>query len=292
MDQNPYQSAPEFGDADPYQPPERTSVLAVVSLICAIPCCVPGAGLLATILGGVSLRLIGASQGRISGKPAAIVAIFLGIFVTVVQVAIGYGIAQGYTFYRKQMEPVAHTTFIALSQRDTAGVRAALTPDANADLTDERIASFAEAYEAAAGKATGATGDLRQIIESFGQVFAGSRRNINAGHSGPSDIAPIPFRIDTDRGSFIGVVVFDGPSLGTGPLKVVDLMALLPGARAVTLRDDGPAEREAAAAYGATVISHQEAIRDAAGEHAPAPPDAAPDTPSPAAAPDETPAPA
>ena len=275
MAQNPYQDAdgsPAGGDFDSYEAPPRTSVMAVLSLLFAIPCCVPGAGLLAAVLGGVSLGLIRNARGRLSGKPAAIVAIFLGIFVTVGQVAIGFGIAQGYTFYRKQMEPVADTAFVAVSQRDYAGVRAVLTSDANADLTDERIASFAEAYEAATGKATGATGDIRQMMDSFKTVFSSSRRNVNASGPGQTDSAPIPFRIDTDHGSFIGVVVFDGPSLGTGTLRVHDLMAILPGAKAVTLRDDGPAELEAAAAYGATVISHEEAIKDAARVEDPAPP--------------------
>lgn len=277
MSENPYQPVNDAGNEDDlagYETPSRTSLLAVFSLLLAIPCCVPGAGLLAATLGGVSLGLIRNARGRLSGKAPAIIAIFVGLFVTVLQVALAIGISQGWTYYTKQMRPIADTFFVAVGQNDATTARSVMTTAASADLTDERLASFARAIEATHGKPTRATTDLREMFESFAQVYSGSRRRtVVQGAPSQSNAAPIPFRIDTDTGSFIGVAVFDGASFASGGTpKLLDAMAILSDGQAVCLRDGGPAELEAAGSYGVVIISHAEAVKSATKTKPPAPP--------------------
>ena len=61
MTQNPYAQPPGFDTQSPVA--ARTSIAAILSLICAI-FCVPGLGILAIILGIAALFMIAASQGH------------------------------------------------------------------------------------------------------------------------------------------------------------------------------------------------------------------------------------
>lgn len=292
MSQDPYQSDPHYQpEFESFEIPPRTSLLAIGSLITAIPCLIPGVGLLSAILGGVSLGLIRKSEGRLSGRAAAIAGIFLGILVTVIQAAIFIGVTQAYTYYSKQMGPVAETFFVSASQGDYDAARDQFTANAQADITDERLASFIQAIQANRGAITGATTGFAELFESFGQVYSGSRSHTTVINNQKQDSAPIPFRIDTDTGSFVGVALFDPNTFSAGPLKLVDAMAILPGAKAVVLREDGPASDFAAAAYSVTVISHAEAIEQAAKAKAAPAPDADSTPVSDAPTPPDEPAP-
>lgn len=296
MSQNPYQQHEDYGygaDDYDYPDPPRTSLLAIFSIICAIPCaCLPIVGivpgLLGVTLGAVSLGLIKRSNGRLSGRTPAVVGIFLGLLMVVLNVALLIGMTQAYTYYQNTMQPVAETFFVSASQGDYTKARSVLTTTADADVTDEKIASFIEAIEVNEGRITGVTANLAQVFESFADVYSSSRGGtVVGGNQSGSDAAPTPFRVDTDQGSFIGVAIFDGQSLGTsGGPKLVDVMALLPGPKAILLRNYGPGALEAAAAFGATVVTHEEAISGAAqgalpqGESTPPAQPDAPDTSS------------
>ncbi len=288
MSQNPYQQNEDYGyggDDYDYPDPPRTSLLAVFSILCAIPCgCIPfvGAipGLLAVTLGAVSLGLIKRSNGRLSGRTPAITGIFLGLLMVVIHVALSIGVMQGFTYYQKTMQPVASTFFMSATQGDFTKARSVLTATADADVTDEQFASFIEAIEVNEGKITGVNANIGQMFESFGTIYSGSRQTTTvSGNQGSNDAMPIPFRVDTDQGSFIGIAIFDPISLGSPQPKLVDVMALLPGPRAVLLRNYGPGALEAAAAFGATVVTHEEAIEGAKTNALPPAEDATSETP-------------
>lgn len=300
MSRNPYDSPDPMHDVaefDEIESPRRTSLLAIFSLLLTIPCIVPGAGLLAATMGGVSLGLIRRARGRLTGRAPAIVAIFLGIFVTVAQAAILMGLAQAYTYYTKQMAPVTDAFFVAAGQGDADRARSSFSTSAAPEVTDERLTSFVAAISATVGDITGTSTDPWQLIESFSQIYSSSRSTSSTIRTGPSSgnsAAPVPFRVDTSAGSFVGVAVFDSDTVGSaGGPKLLDAMAILPGARAVVLRVDGPATDVAAAAYGVVIISHAEAIEQAAqsavpGAEAPVEKDATkvPEPPAPLAPPD------
>lgn len=292
MSQNPYNSAGGFGDeSDRYDSPPRTSLLAIFSVLCAIPCCIPGAGVVAATLGAVSLGFIRNARGRLTGRTAAIIGIFLGVLVTVIQVAVGIGVSQAWTYYAKTMAPVAETFFVSASQGDFAKARSTLASDAASTLSDDDIASFIRAVELQVGEVRSISTDFGFMMKSFERVYSG-------GSSPPQtntqnmNVAPVPFALETSTGSAIIVAVYDISSAKSSSPVLADMLVLIPGVRAVALLPDGPARRQAAPAYGVTVLTPIEAIEDAeakqAGPALPAP-DADSESGAPIDEPDEQP---
>lgn len=252
MASNPYASDAGFDpytDGDGLSRPERTSLLAVFSLLCAIPCCIPGAGVLAAALGGVSLGVIRNARGRLSGRPAAIAAIFIGIFITVVQAALVIGALQSYTFWTNTMAPAAERFVLAAASGDTSLARAALTNDASNDLTDDRLAAFNAAVAAEIGAPTAVAADVEDLFDAFTRVYGSSGGAYRGQQAGPglSSTTPAPFVITGPGGTLLCWVLFDSDSLDNPPPRVADILVALPDERGFTLRDAGPAADLAAA---------------------------------------------
>lgn len=268
MASNPYASDAGFepySDDNELHTPERTSLLAVFSLVCAIPCCIPGAGVLAAALGGVSLGVIRNARGRLSGRPAAIAAIFIGIFITVVQAAIIIGALQSYTFWTKTMAPAGERFVLAAATGDLALARGELTQDASGDLTDEQLDAFTQAVVAEIGAPTSLTADAGDIFQSFGRVYGSSGGAYGGQPAGAqlSGTTPAPFVITGPGGTLLCWVLFDDDSLDNPPPRVADILVALPGERGFALRDAGPAA-DLAAAMNIT-------LETSAAESAPAP---------------------
>ena len=68
------------------------SGLAVASVVFGLLCCIPGSGLIGTILGGAGLIRISQSEGRLTGRGMAFFGLVLGLFGTVVWLALGTGL--------------------------------------------------------------------------------------------------------------------------------------------------------------------------------------------------------
>ncbi len=83
----------EFGDEIALEP-RRTSVMAILSLVCGLVCVVPGIGVLATIFGITSLVGINRSRGRVGGTGLAITGIVLGLLFSMIWIGILYAARQ------------------------------------------------------------------------------------------------------------------------------------------------------------------------------------------------------
>src|SRR5690554_4311904 len=98
MSENPYAAYPshqdDFGDPA-HDGPQRLSIPAVLALISSLVCCIPGLGVLGVLLGLVGILSISRSNGRLTGMPAAIAGMALGVLVTVAWVALAVGAASG-----------------------------------------------------------------------------------------------------------------------------------------------------------------------------------------------------
>lgn len=232
--------APEFQDS-------RTSVLAILAVVCSI-LCLPPFGLVAIVLGGVSLTLISRAKGRLEGRGAAIVGMILGVITTTLWVAISFGILQGWTYYTKNLVATGDTFFRAAAQQDFDGARAVMTEAAGADLSDEQITWFVSEVETHEGSISGAATSFRTMIDAFKEVFGqnGGRGNPNTGvtiqKEGNQNVVPVA--IECQNGPSLAWIVFDQDSLGrdvTGGPKIVDLFVLFGDGDIVALRRDGPA---------------------------------------------------
>lgn len=220
----------------------RTSVLAVASLASSLICCIPLLGVISIVFGAASLLLIGRSNGRLTGKGAAIGGLIVGIMTTVIWGAIGAGTLQGWTFYSKQMVPVGEAAMFAVNQEDVPGLRALLNAEADADLTDEQILAFMAACKLEMGAVGGASRDPGTIWESFIETFKRSQGN-NQGGGGQFDeeVAPTPIGIETANGKYLIWTLFDATTLnGQQDRKLADIMVMQDGKNGFALRDDGP----------------------------------------------------
>lgn len=271
----------QYGDAmrnDPYAKdghafdgePERTSAMAIASLATSIGCCIPGVGLLAALMGVISLGLIGQSHGRLSGRAPAAVAIMLGLIGTVIWGAIGAGGLQAWTFYKKQMAPVADRALMAAAAGDIVALRAEMNPDAAGDFDEARVRFFIETIEAEQGAIEGTVTDLHTTFQAFGRIYSGNRPQPGPGPGGPGDFVPVPVTLRCAGGDVLAWPVFDKGGFGSGTVRLVDILVQMPDMEAVALREDGPAA-SFAPSLGWTLI-------EPPGASAPPPADA-PDTP-------------
>lgn len=272
MSQNPYHDQNDRGygaDEFDYQDPPRTSLLAVFSIILAIPCaCLPVVGIvpgiLAITLAAISLGLIKNSNGRLSGRTPAITGIFLGLLMVVINGAIALGLAQGYTYYNNTMTPVVDTFMVSASNGDYAAARAELSPAADSAVTDEQIEIFIRAIETDHGAIRALDTDIGLMIESFANVYQQGSSPSTRTTTNQMTSAPIPFAMTTDQSSLIAVALFDPNSLDTKQPKLLDMMVLIPGVKAISLRPDGPAFAEGAGAYGVQLLAPAEALEESA----------------------------
>lgn len=139
-------SMSDFGDPGPLAlEPERTSILAVLSLICSLLCCIPGFGLLGSLMGVGALVSIGGSNGRVGGKGLAWAGVILGLLATLLWGGVAIGGGQAYRAMQTEFAKV-DVPLRALDQGDFATARTLLTPAAQAQATDEVMATFRDAY--------------------------------------------------------------------------------------------------------------------------------------------------
>ena len=206
MTRNPYahpQPAGEGPDA-----PERISGLAVGSLVFGLLCCIPGSGVIATILGGAGMIRIAQSEGRLSGRGVAFVGLLLGLFGTMAWLALGVG--GMYTLGR--FGEFGTMVQNLQSSSDVASVRAALTPPAATAVTDERAAEFAAELTALTGKYQRMPQGLAEWARDYRAVGplisqAGSRSN------GTKFLLPLPMHFEKG----LALVEIHGDSSATGP---------------------------------------------------------------------------
>jgi hypothetical protein len=146
MSRNPYQQTADFGPSLSV-PAERTSTLAIISLVLSLICFVPGLPTLGSLLGVFALIGISSSQGRIKGTGLALAGIILGLLFSMAQI----GLALGGNILVNQYASIAAAPLASAEAGDSAALRAALAPETAAVLTDEDIAAFKAAYTAEAG---------------------------------------------------------------------------------------------------------------------------------------------
>lgn len=243
MSENPYAGYPSERRRDDFglEEPQRMSILAVLSLVCAVVCCVPGMGILAFVFGAVALAGISKSQGRVTGKPLAGVGMALGLIATVIWMAIAIGGAQAWRTYTTQMVGGTSQMMQTMSDGDIGGVRLHLLEPATAELTDEDIAAFAAIVRRDFGAFVGAPTGISEMMEGFASAYG--RGGVRSG--GSSQEPAIPIAVNFDNGSSVVHIVIDADSFSSSKIRVEDIFVVLKNGKALTLRKDGPASAAA-----------------------------------------------
>jgi hypothetical protein len=246
MSENPYAAYPSNrddygpGGPGPYDGPQRLSIPAVLSLVTSLVCCIPGLSVLAVLLGLLGLFTISRSNGRLTGMPAAIVGMALGVLVTVGHVVLAMGVGSGLNFWATNITPPVARFVEAAYAGDVAAARAELTPAGAGQVTDEEIIRFGQALRQEFGEFRGMPDGLGEWMQAVGEGFGRSGNNFQ----GSSQVA-VPTVLKTDSGGIAIFGVFDQGGQPSQVFRFEDIFVLLPNSESLTLRDDGPARKEA-----------------------------------------------
>lgn len=187
--------------------PERTSILAVLALICAVVCIVPGLGLLGVLLGVGALMGIGASQGRIGGKGLAISGVVIGLLVTLLWAGAAYGAGQAWKIFEQQIAGTLTSKVQAIEQGDFDTARSLFTTAVQPEVTDEALTAFRDAYTAQLGSLQGPPDGFGAFMKAYaglGQVMQQ--------YQGRNDVIPVP--VNFANGQALMLVFIDQTASG------------------------------------------------------------------------------
>ncbi len=203
MTQNPYAEP----GADVFPEAERTSLMAIGSLVCSLICCIPGLGLLGSLMGVIALIGISGSRGRVGGKGLAISGIILGLLVSVIWVGLMIGIGS----MGKGMDQMVSPVFRHVEADEFDEARLLLAPP-GANATDAELIAFRSAYHDAVGSYVGVPTSIGGLIGAYMDPNVGP---LIQNYSGSGGVIPAP----GEFGSGLALVVleFDQQNPGSGP---------------------------------------------------------------------------
>jgi len=229
MTQNPYTEA--TAGADVFPEAERTSVMAILSLVCSLICCIPGLGLLGTLLGVFAMIGIGGSRGRVGGKGLAITGIIIGLLVTVIWVGavIGMGMVGG------AMDKMASGVFRHVEADEFDEARLLLMPPAS-DASDAQFVAFRAAYQDSLGAYVGVPTSLTGLFGAYVHPDIGPQMQNHQGQG----VMPVPANFD--NGLALLALEFDAQNPGSTPNggpAFIDLVIVLADGTEIRLSDFG-----------------------------------------------------
>jgi hypothetical protein len=185
-----------------YHEPERTSIAAILGLVCScIGCCFGLTAIIGVFLSIFGIVGISRSKGRVGGMGFAIAGLLVGILMLVLW---GAALATA-SFGLKQMDanvvqPV-YGMFGDLENGDFDSARAILDSPA-ADATDAELIVFRDGYLAMLGPAVSTP---TSFFEYVGQVM--ERGEPLAQYQGANNMIPIPMEFQNGEG--LVVMFFD-----------------------------------------------------------------------------------
>lgn len=213
----------------------------------------PFPALLGAAMGGVALRNISRSQGRLGGRTMAIIAVFLGLISATLQGAMAGSALATYWPVKSRVAPVVAEFARAVEINDFAAARQALSASASQVAGDERQKALLAPCFVQLGAFRQATFGLDVFVDSFRQVRDSAQRASASGSAaaGPGD-APKPVGLAFARGRVIAYVFVDHGALDQGNVEILDMLVVNREGPATALLPDGPA-MQAARAMGLQV---------------------------------------
>lgn len=201
MTNDPYATSSDFNEHYADAGPPRTSVLAILSLVCSLICFIPGLSAIGSLLGVFALLGISASKGRVKGTGLAIAGIAVGVVISLLWIGGAVAIQQGSKQYVKMTEVM---TDIDSGSYDAA--RGYLSRSVRPLATDEAFENFKAAYEADAGQYKGHPTGVWPLIKSLAEL--GKIQDPNSVPSKPygGNQAPVPGEFQNgSRWIFVGM---------------------------------------------------------------------------------------
>jgi len=200
-----------------YHEPERTSIAAILGLVCScIGCCGGVTAIIGVFLSIFGIVGISRSKGRIGGMGFAIAGLLVGILM----LALWGGMFGGAVYVGKQFDTaVVQPTFGALQAIESDNydaARAVLAPPAS-DATDEELAAFRDQYLAILGPVAATPDGLFDHIGKTIELI-----ETLAPFQGANNMIPVPMQFENDMAMV--AILFDQKQANSGapiPTEIV-----------------------------------------------------------------------
>jgi hypothetical protein len=198
----------------------------------------PLLGIVGIVLGGLALRQIGKSEGRIGGRPLALIGLFLGIMSATLQGAVTIGALARYMPIQSQVAPALQMMAQKAAAGDMAASRVALAESAGNVVDDGRLGWYFKGLEAKHG-------ELQRVV--FGIKTLGTSRETllramraNPPTATPPAQTPTPLEMHFKRGVTTVYVWFDEQALSQNAVRILDVLVIDKDNAARALLPDGP----------------------------------------------------
>ena len=208
MSQNPYAA---YNTNEP-MPEARTSMLAILSLVCSLICCIPGLSILGTLLGAVAILRISGSNGRRKGTGLAIAGIVIGLFISVCYIGGYAALSTGI----KQMMGVGAVVTENIDSTDAAALRKKLPADVADRLPDAQWQAFRSQIDAEIGTPLEPLPNnpfsyMSQLMTAFSEHGQASGNGPRRRGSQSADLPPVPLK--GPKGVGVMLIELDGDPL-------------------------------------------------------------------------------
>lgn len=203
----------ENTDVQMYQEPERTSILAILSLVMGVlGCCTFFTAPIGMLLGIFGLIGISKSEGRVGGKGLAIAGLVVSFLSFVIWGAIYYGANQARHYYVTQVGGPIEAILIDIHNGNYDNARSLMLPPASA-TSDAELASFYAAY-------TADLGEFIALPDGFGELVSGSLTiaQQHQTYNGRPGYIPLPVRFDSGWVLVIYVIDPNGQASQSGQI--------------------------------------------------------------------------
>jgi hypothetical protein len=218
---------------------QRTSVMAILALVFALICFIPGFAVLGALFGVASLVAISRSGDRLTGRGLAVAGLILSLIVLAVQIGMFLGAGKLWTVFKREMVEPASQAMVDIDQGNFTTARKILGPEASKRISDDDFKAFRDQYQAELGSFTGMPTTFWGIFEGY-SVLSQQMQQV----SGRNDTLP-PLPADFDKGKALAVFQFDpvtaqsGGSGGGTPFfpQIVNITIIAPSGSKWTLYD-------------------------------------------------------
>lgn len=206
------------------------------------------------ILGYLGIRQIGRSNSDVVGRGPAIFAIFVGLMAGVLQsVFVGAAVVV-FTDTRTKLAPHALMLLQDIEHGRLDSARTHIGHAVSPLLSDEQLKSFQSTLEHEIGPLRDATLSLG----AFQKVRELERNIAQRGGTGAQTGVPArPVELVSDTHRVLAYVWIDNDAAKNNQIKITDMIVILPGNRALLLRD-GADSAKLASALGLTPIAPAE----------------------------------
>lgn len=223
-----------------YHEPERTSIAAILGLVCScIGCCFGVTAVIGLFLSIFGIVGISRSKGRIGGMGFAIAGLLVGLLMLVLWIAAYASVSFGFNWVEKNAAAPTVAVLEDIEAGNFDAARAGMGPPAS-DVSDEVLAAFRDSYVDAVGHVVAETDGVMELFEGY-SVVGEQVQNYNGRPN------HIPFPVEFDSGMALVVIEINPNQANSGSMSLVRIYIVDVDGNEFALPPQGwkPAEIEA-----------------------------------------------